>query len=310
MPSTSWDPARLPSQTGRTIVITGGNAGIGYFASEQLAGAGARIVMASRSKDRANAAAASIRSRVPNAQVDFIQLDLSSLGSVREAAEKIRQLGGVDVLINNAGVTSGPNERILTEDGIELVVGTNAFGPYALTALAFPALKPGGRVVSLGSMATRLVKLDAGNLQSDHGKYNFFRAYGYSKHAVHAFALELQRRLSAVGSGVESLLAHPGWAVDALASGRPGITDQDSASKRLVDLISAPVARGKDKGAWPIVRAAVDPGAHGGEFYGPRWSVAGRPVVIEPVASSADPAFGTEFWRQAEAATGVGFDPK
>ncbi|MDQ1569431.1 MAG: hypothetical protein QOF79_105 [Actinomycetota bacterium] len=310
MSSTLWDPARLPPQTGRTVVVTGGNAGIGYFASEQLASAGARIVMASRSKDRADAAAASIRDRVPGAQVDFIRLDLSSLGSIREAAEQIRRLDRVDVLINNAGATSGPNERILTEDGIESVMGTNAFGPFALTALAFPALKDGARVVSLGSMATRIVRLDADNLQSEHGKYNYFRAYGYSKHAMHAFALELQRKLAAAGRGVESLLAHPGFAVDALAPRRPGITDQDSAGKRFVDLISAPIAQGKDKGAWPIVRAAIDPDARGGEFYGRRRSVAGRPVVIAPVASSADPAFGEEFWRQAEAATAIHFEPK
>ena len=309
MSSTSWDPARLPSQAGRTIVITGGNAGIGYFTSEQLAGAGAHIVMASRSTERADAAAASIRDRVPGAQVDFIQLDLASLGSIREAAEKIRQLERVDVLINNAGVTSGPNARVLTEDGLEFVMGTNAFGPYALTALSFPALKEGARVVSLGSMATRIVKLDAHNLQSEHGKFKFFRAYGYSKHAVHGFALELQRKLTAAGSGVESLLAHPGFAVDTLAAKRPGITAQDSAGKRFVDLISAPMAHGKDKGAWPIVRAAVDPNALGGEFYGPKRSVTGRPVVIEPIASSATPQFGAEFWRQAEAATGIRFEP-
>ncbi len=300
-----WDPANLPSQSGRTIVVTGGNAGIGYFVSEQLAGAGARIVLASRSREKADVAAASIRERVPGASVDFVQLDLSSLGAIREAAEKIRGLGGVDVLINNAGATSGANTRVLTEDGLEFVVGSNAFGPFALTALAFPALRAGGRVVSLGSMATRLVKLDAANLQSEHGRYNFFRAYGYSKHAMHAFAFELQRRLSASGSTVESLLAHPGSAVDLLSARRPGINDR----LKPFDLLSAIISQGKDRGAWPVVRAAIDPAAKGGEFYGPRRSVSGRPVLIEPVASSASAEFGADFWRQAEAATGIRFEP-
>ena len=198
----TWDPARLPTQSGKTVVVTGGNAGIGYFVSEQLAAAGARIVMASRSQQKAEAAAASIRSRVPGAQIEFVRLDLASLGTIREAAEKLRKLGPLDVLINNAGTTSGSNSRTLTEDGAELIVGANAFGPFALTALTFPALGAGARIVSLGSMATRIVKLDAENLQSEHGKYSFFRAYGQSKHAMHAFALELQRRLDAAGSGV------------------------------------------------------------------------------------------------------------
>jgi NAD(P)-dependent dehydrogenase (short-subunit alcohol dehydrogenase family) len=306
MPSQSaWDPTALPSQVGKTIVVTGGNAGIGYFVCEQLAAAGARIIMASRSKDRAEIAAASIRERVPGAQIEFVKLDLSSLGSIREAAEKIRKLGPIDVLINNAGATTGSNSREVTEDGLEYVVGSNAFGPYALTALVFPALAKDARVVSLGSMATRLVKLDPANLQSTSGRFNFFRAYAHSKHAMHAFALELQRRLMASGSSVESLLAHPGSAVDLLSSRRPGINDH----RTILDYLTAVISQGKDRGAWPIVRAAIDPGARGGQFYGPHRSVSGRPVLLQPVASSASEEFGDEFWRQAEAATGIAFDP-
>jgi NAD(P)-dependent dehydrogenase (short-subunit alcohol dehydrogenase family) len=307
MPSESpWNPTELPSQSGKTIVVTGGNAGIGYFVSEQLAGAGARVILASRSADRADVAIKSIETRVPGAQLDFVQLDLSSLGSIREAAEKIRKLGPIDVLINNAGATSGSNQRVSTEDGLEFVVGSNAFGPYALTALVFPALAKTGRVVSLGSMATRLVKLDPANLQSTQGKYNFFRAYAYSKHAMHAFALELQRKLAASGSTVESVLAHPGSAVDLLSDKRPGIND---GRVKPLDVLSAVISQGKDRGAWPVVRAAIDPHAKGGEFYGPKRSVAGKPVLLEPVASSASEEFGAEFWRQAEAATGITFEP-
>jgi NAD(P)-dependent dehydrogenase (short-subunit alcohol dehydrogenase family) len=301
-----WDPARLPSQSGRTIVVTGGNAGIGYFVSEQLAAAGARIVMASRSKERADVAAASIRERVPDGQIDFVALDLSSLGAIREAAEKIRKLGPIDVLINNAGATTGSSKRLLTEDGLELVVGSNAFGTFALTALAFPALASDGRVVNLGSMATRIVKLDPGNLQSDHGRYNFFRAYGYSKHAMHAFAFELQRKLTASGSSIESLLAHPGSAVDLLSDRRPGI---NNGPVKPLDILSAIISQGKDRGAWPVVRAAIDPDAKGGEFYGPHRGVAGRPVLVDAVPSSASVEFGDEFWREAEAATGIRFAP-
>jgi NAD(P)-dependent dehydrogenase (short-subunit alcohol dehydrogenase family) len=309
VPEQGWDPARLPSQSGKTIVVTGGNAGIGYFVCEQLAGAGARIVMASRSKQRADVAAASIRERVPGAQVEFVALDLSSLASIATAAESIRAVGPIDVLVNNAGATSGSRKRAVTEDGLEFIVGSNAFGPFALTAQVFPALATHGRVVGLGSMATRIVRLDASDLQSERRRFNFFRAYAQSKHAMQAFALELQRRLAAAGSSVESLLAHPGFAIDTLAPRRPGINDHLGFGARLADLAAAVAAQGKDHGAWPVVRAAIDPDARGGEFYGPSRSVAGKPVTLDPVASSASEDFGAEFWRQAEAATGIRFDP-
>jgi NAD(P)-dependent dehydrogenase (short-subunit alcohol dehydrogenase family) len=301
-----WDPHHVPFQSGKTIVVTGGNGGIGYFVSEQLAAAGARVVLASRSEQKADAAAASIRSRVPGAQLDFVKLNLSSLGAIREAAAKIRTLGSVDVLINNAGATTGSSKRETTEDGLEFVVGSNAFGPYALTALAFPALKKDARIVNLGSMATRLVKLDPGDLQSTKRRYNFFRAYAYSKHAMHAFAFELQRKLAAAGSGVESLLAHPGSAVDLLSEKRLGIND---GPVKPLDVLSAVISQGKDRGAWSVVRAATDPAARGGEFYGPKNGLRGRVVLVDAVPSSASEEFGIEFWRQAEAATGIRFEP-
>jgi NAD(P)-dependent dehydrogenase (short-subunit alcohol dehydrogenase family) len=307
MAKSSWDPARLPSQSGKTFVVTGGNGGIGYFISEQLAEAGARVVMASRSKKKADTAAASIGRRVPGADIGFIALDLSSLGSVREAAEQIRQLDRVDGLINNAGATTGQRTRQTTEDELEFVVGSNAFGPFALTALAFPALGAGSRVVGLGSMATRIVKADIRNLQSTTGKFSFFNAYAYSKHAMHAFAFELQRRLHTAGSPVQSLLAHPGFALDGLSARRRGINDQPT-GRRFAENLLGFFAQGKDRGAWPVVRAATDPAARGGEFYGPSRSVSGSPVMIQPVADSASPSFGVDFWSQAEEATGVRFE--
>jgi NAD(P)-dependent dehydrogenase (short-subunit alcohol dehydrogenase family) len=150
------------------------------------------------------------------------------------------------------------------------------------------------------------VRLDPDDLQSEHGRFNFFRAYGLSKHAMHAFAFELQRRLDAAGSGVESILAHPGSAVDLLSDKRAGIND---GPVKPLDVLSAIISQGKDRGAWPIVRATIDPAAKGGEFYGPRRSVSGRPVLLQPVAASASPEFGAQFWRAAELATGIPFNP-
>jgi NAD(P)-dependent dehydrogenase (short-subunit alcohol dehydrogenase family) len=303
-----WDPERVPSQTGRTVVVTGGNAGIGYFTAEQLARAGARVVLASRSEARARAAIASIRDRVPRSSADFIELDLTSLASVARAAAAIRSLGPVHGLVNNAGLVISPRRRRTTEDGLELLVGGNFFGHFALTAQVFAGLAPDARVVGLGSMSTRVVRLDPSDLLSVR-RYRPFRAYAFSKHLVHGFALELDRRLRAAGSARRSLLAHPGFAVTGLAASRPGVTEQPRARRMAERALFFAVGQGKDAGAWPVVRAMTDPDAVGGAFRGPsRFSLTGTPAQLAPVASSASPVFGAQLWSLAERLTGVSFE--
>ena len=306
--STIWQPEQLPQQHGRTIVVTGAGRGIGYFVSEQLAACGARVIMTTRSTEQAATAAATLRAHVPDARLEFVLLDLASLDSIRSAAAQIRALGPIDVLINNAGRTDPPKRRETTSDGLEVIVGTNAFGTFALTARVFPALAEHARVVSLGSLATRLAKADLTDLQSARD-YSASRAYAASKHLVHAFAFELDRKLRASGSGIESVLAHPGFALDGSAPRRAGVTDLNSKARRVAERALRLIAHGKDRGAWPVVRAALDPAALGGQFYGPSHSATGRPTLTRAVAQSQDPAFGAEFWRQAEVATGLIFEP-
>jgi len=289
------------------VVVTGGNAGIGYFTSEQLARAGARGVLASRSRERADAAAAAIRTQVPDADIGFVQLDLTSLASVARAAARIRELGPVHALVNNAGLVISPPRRRVTEDGIELLVGGNFFGHFALTAQVFDALAPDGRVVGLGSMSTRMVRLDQRDLLSVR-RYGPFRAYALSKHLVHGFAFELDRRLRAAGDTRRSLLAHPGFAVTALAAQRPGVTEQ-AAWRRIAERVLMPIAgQGKDAGAWPTVRAVTDPDAESGTFFGPDRVLKGAPVETAPVRSSSSPEFGAQLWALAERLTNVRFD--
>lgn len=299
----TWDPRNLQSQVGKTFVITGAGRGVGYFEAEQLAAAGARVILTTRGE---TTALDLIRSRVPGASLEHVTLELGSLASIRQAASELAALGPIDVLINNAGKTSGSRSRETTADGLEIMVGTNAFGPFALTALLFPSIT--GRVISLGSLSTRLARADLSDFQQAGGGYSLSKAYAYSKHGVHGFALELDRRLRASGSAVSSILAHPGFALDGSAAARPGVTDRNSAAQRFAERLLRPIAHGKDRGAWPVVRAALDPDAAGGEFYGPSRSVTGRPALARPVPQSADPAFGAEFWRLAEEATGVRFD--
>ncbi len=302
----SWDPRSLPSQAGRTIVVTGGSTGIGYWASEQLASAGARIVIAARYAPKAAEAIASIRARVPGADVTHVPLDLTSLASVRQAAVAIADLGGADVLVNNAGLVISPARRQTTSDGLELLVGGNFVGHFALTALVFPVLRD--RVVGLGSFATRMTPLEPDDLMSEK-RYRPFRAYAFSKHAVHGFAFELDRRLRAAGDARRSLLAHPGYAVNELSEKRPGVISNSHGWQRLSGYLSAPAGQGKDHGAWPVVRAAIDPDAESGDFYGPRdlLGLRGTPVVHAPVASSASPEFGAKLWTLAEQWSGVPF---
>jgi NAD(P)-dependent dehydrogenase (short-subunit alcohol dehydrogenase family) len=302
----SWDPRHLPSQAGRTIVVTGGSTGIGYWVSEQVARAGARVIIAARYAPKAAEAIASIRAHVPDADVSHLPFDLTSIASVRETAAAITELGGADVLVNNAGLVFSPPRRKTTQDGLELLVGGNFLGHFALTALLFPVLRD--RVVGLGSYSTRMVRLDPDDLMSER-TYRPFRAYAFSKHAVHGFAFELDRRLRAAGDARKSLLAHPGYAMNELSEKRPDVIIESPWWVRLGGYLSAPVGQGKDHGAWPVVRAAIDADAESGEFYGPRdmFGLRGTPVVGPPAPSSASPEFGAHLWSLAEQWSGVEF---
>jgi NAD(P)-dependent dehydrogenase (short-subunit alcohol dehydrogenase family) len=295
---TSWHPGDLPDQSGRVFAVTGGNAGLGYFTAEQLARAGARVLLASRSEQRAAVAMSSMRRQVPDADLGFVPLDLASLTSVREASAHLGALDRLDGLVLNAGRTTGSRTREVTEDGNERTLQVNYLGHFALAAGALPSLQrtPGSRVVGLGSLATRIVPLDAEDLQSVH-RFGFFRAYAFSKHAISGFVLELDRRLRAAGSPTAAVLAHPGYALDVLSATRPGVITSEHP---LAERASALGAQGKNRGAACTVRALLDPTLQGGEFVGPRWAVAGRPVPARPARSSAAPEFGRKLWDLSE----------
>lgn len=302
----TWDPRALPSQEGRTIVVTGGSTGIGYWVTEQLAATGARLVIAARYAPKAQEAIASIRARVPGADVSHLPFDLTSLDAVRATADAIAGLGGVDVLVNNAGLVLSPARRRTTKDGLELLVGGNFVGHFALTALVFPVLRD--RVVGLGSLSTAMWRLEPGDLMSER-RYRPMRAYAFSKHAVHGFAFELDRRLRAAGDPRKSVLAHPGYAVNGLSEKRPEVILNSRGWQRVGGVLTAPVGQGKDRGAWPVVRAAIDPDAVSGDFFGPTrvLGLRGAPDRVSPVASSASPEFGARLWSLAEEWSGIPF---
>ena len=305
--SRGWDPGDIPSLAGRVAVVTGAGRGIGYFTAEALARAGATVVITTRRPEQAEHALDSIRSHVVGADVSAVTLDLASLASVRAAVTELPAT--IDLLINNGGDTDPPRRRETTADGLERTVATNAYGPFALTALLIPRLTASARVVWLGSLSTRLAKADPADLEQRNRKYDRSLAYATSKHLHHAFALELDRRLRSANATIRSVLAHPGFALNAPAARRPGITDTASRAQHLGERLLTPMTHGKDRGAWSVLRAATDPSAKGGEFYGPSRSVTGRPVLTKPVAQSASAEFGAAAWAAAEAATGVEFRP-
>jgi NAD(P)-dependent dehydrogenase (short-subunit alcohol dehydrogenase family) len=303
-----WDPRRLPNASDSTIVITGANAGIGFFVAAQLAGAGARIVLACRDESRAQAAMAAIRARVPGASLSFLSLDTSDLDSVRAAADGILSLERVDVLIENAGMVHAPRERAADAAGNELVLSTNLLGHFALTALVMPVLRatPGSRIVLLGSLISRLYDFRIGDLQL-RAHYSAARAYAHSKIGMQSFGFELDRRLRVAAAGPAAIVAHPGYSISGLTATIPGV-NEPSAGTRLVDALQAPMAQSKERGAWPIVRAAIDPEVQGGQYWGPRLVTRGRPVLQSPTHGSTDPAVAAELWAKLEEYTGVPFD--
>ncbi|RNG20092.1 SDR family NAD(P)-dependent oxidoreductase [Streptomyces botrytidirepellens] len=309
MPSVSstppWDVHRLPRADDRVVLVTGGNAGIGYFIAEQLSATGATVVLGSRSPGKAEAAMAAIRERVPDARVRALRLDLADLSSLETAVGALES-AHLDAVVHNAGVALDDPPRRETVDGHELMFGTNHLGHFALTTWLMPLLSaaPAGRVVTMGSFAAKTERLDLDDPQSRRD-YRPKRTYGRSKLAQMSFGLELDRRLRATGSTVASVVVHPGGALDSLTPSRPPVHVR-TLGTRLGGAPAGVLLQGKDAGAWPAVRAVLDPDVHGGQLWGPRaFGLRGRPRR-EPVwAHLADTAAAARLWDVSRTLTGV-----
>jgi NAD(P)-dependent dehydrogenase (short-subunit alcohol dehydrogenase family) len=287
----------LPDEAARRVfVVTGGHAGIGYFASEQLAAAGAEVVLASRRADRADLAMQAIRRHVPDARISHIALDLSRLSAVRDAGAQIAQLPRVDGLILNAAALT-QKKRTLTEDGHELVFGTNYFGNAALVAEVLPSLRHSARIVTMGSMAHGIGRIHLDDLERAQSAYRGFRTYATSKLAQMLFAVELDRRLRARNSSIISAIAHPGGALDGLTPDRPPAFVSSSRQRRAAALQRAFV-QGKDRAAWPAVHAALAPEVRGGQLWGPGNRSGRAAPKVEPLRGALDDAaLARELWE-------------
>ncbi|TDV56506.1 SDR family NAD(P)-dependent oxidoreductase [Actinophytocola oryzae] len=298
-----WDVRRLPRADGRTFLVTGGNAGVGYFVAEQLAGTGATVVLGSRDIARADAAMASIRSRVPGALVRHVRLDLADHASLESTAG---QLGSLDAVVCNAGVMLDHPPRRETAAGHELMFATNHLGHFLLVRWLLPLLtaSAAGRVVTTGSFVARSARFDLTDPQSTRD-YAPKRAYARSKLAQMLFAFELDRRLRAEGSPVRSVVNHPGGALDSLTPDRPPVHAR-TAGQRLRGLPAGLVVQGKEAGAWPAVRAVLDPSVAGGGLCGPRvFGMRGEPGLETVRGRLADPELAAGLWAATVDLTGV-----
>jgi NAD(P)-dependent dehydrogenase (short-subunit alcohol dehydrogenase family) len=287
-----WTPEDLPGQSGRTVVITGATSGIGRAAAEELARAGARVVLAVRSTERGERVAAALPGTA-----EVRALDLTDLASVRAFAEAWDE--PIDVLVNNAGVMAVPEGR--TKDGFETQIGTNHLGHFALTGLLLGHVRD--RVVTVASGAHRIGKIDLEDLNWERRRYQRWPAYGQSKLANLLFTLELQRRLAASGSPVRAVAAHPGWAATEL---------QTRTANRLMDgfatLGNKLLAQSGEQGAWPTLYAATQD-IPGGAYAGPDgpFEMRGHPHLVTPSSAAQDAETARGLWALSERLTGVAY---
>ncbi|TFD55498.1 SDR family NAD(P)-dependent oxidoreductase [Cryobacterium frigoriphilum] len=296
-----WNPRRLPAQHGRTFVVTGANAGLGYFTSEQLASAGADLILACRNEARAQNAATRIRERVPGASVSTLTIDVADLRSVAAAAERMLALPRLDGLILNAGIVHPPTDRSVSLDGNELVFATNYLGHAALVDAVLPVLDrtPGSRIVSLGSLISRMMDSSLDDLQLET-TYSGWKAYAQSKIASQVLGFDLDRRLRSRGSQVRSLVAHPGYSISGLTPRIRGVNDV-TGGKRVIDGLQRVLgAQGKHQGAYSVVRAALDESLPGGAYVGPRFLVRGAPIRQPATRTSRDPGIAALLRERTE----------
>jgi len=298
---THWTASDIPSQRGRTAVITGAG-GLGFQGALALAHAGANVIIAGRNPSKGAAAIHQIRQSVPGANVVFGTLDLASLDSIEAFGRSLRSShDSLDLLINNAAVMTPP-KRLATADGFELQLGTNYLGHFALTAQLLPLLRKGNkpRVVSLSSVAARSGTINFDDLQAQHS-YRPMQVYSQSKLACLMFALELQRRSDAADWGIQSIAAHPGISRTNLLTNGAGTWSAPGMVRRYMWFLFQPAAQG----ALPSLFAATSPQAQGGVYYGPDklGETRGYPAVAKIPPQALDTSVAARLWIESEGLT-------
>ncbi len=305
--SAKWSTEQIPDQRGRTAIVTGANSGLGLVTARELARRGARVILACRNIDKGAQAAREIERASLGADVELAPLDLGDLSSVEAFADSFRashESGGLDLLVNNAGVMAPPRRQ--TVDGFELQLGTNLLGHFALTARLIGLMegRTDARVVTLSSNAHKMGRIDFDDLQSER-RYTRWGAYGQSKLADLMFSLELDRRLRRSGSSVKSVAAHPGYAATNLQTAAAPALD-----RIVMQFTNLIVAQSAEAGALPSLYAATYPGLQGGSYVGPDGigEFRGHPHLVSPNRAARDEQVAARLWSVSEELTGVRFE--
>ena len=298
----AWTLDDIPDQTGKTAVVTGANGGLGLETAKALAGKGAHVVMAARDQEKALTARDMIHTAHPDASTEIVELDLGSLASVASAASTIlASHPKIDLLVNNAGLMALPERA--TVDGFEMQFGVNHLGHWALTAQLMPAIATtdDARVVTVTSFARLGGRpVDPSNPHL-HGTYSPWKGYNQSKLANYLFAIGLQRDFTRDGIRAASLAAHPGLSHTEMQSRAAAGGGTGRTSERF----AATTGLSPAEGALPLLRAATDPEAKGGEFYGVRFVTRGPAVHIKVRRRNLDRDIAT-LWQVSQRETGLG----
>jgi len=304
-----WTEQDMPSLDGRIVVVTGANSGLGYEGTRAFAATGATVVMACRSTDRGEQAAAEIRRQVPDADLDVRECDLGDLSSVAAFADSFTSdYDDLHVLCNNAGVMALPRGE--TTDGFEQQFGINHLGHFALTGhlLGTLAATDGARVVTQSSGAHEQGRIDFEDLQHEQS-YGKWEAYSQSKLANVLFGYELDRRAEEAGLGLTSVVCHPGYA-DTDLQRRAGEAGGGAIGAAVMQVANVVLAQSQEQGTLPMLYAATHEGISGGEYVGPGgfMNMRGSPTVQDSSNRSYNRATATRLWEVSEDLTGVEYE--
>ncbi|PJF39543.1 MAG: short-chain dehydrogenase [Phototrophicales bacterium] len=305
MSSTKWTAQDIPDLSGKVMIVTGGNSGLGYWSVFELARKGAHVIMTARDMAKGEKARQQIVADVPSASIEVMRLDLADLSSVRAFAESFGQKHAqLDVLMNNAGVMAMPRRE--TKDGFEMQFGTNHLGHFALTGLLFDHIvnTPNSRVVTVSSGAhTRSAGINFDDLMGER-EYGKWAAYSQSKLANLLFAYELQRLFDKMGVSAISVGAHPGYAATNLQN-----VDDAPIARFILKITNRVFAQDARQGALSQLYAATAPDVRGGDYVGPTglMGMRGTPGIVKSSEASYDEAAAKRLWEVSEQLTGIAY---
>jgi len=300
MAKSDWNTDNIPDQTGRVVIITGATSGLGREAARVFAGKNAEVILAVRNVEKGKGVSDEIKKEFSDARILVKKMDLSNLESVRQfAGVVIKEFDRLDILINNAGVMMCPYAK--TEDGFEIQMGTNHLGHFALTGILMPLLKgtEGSRIVATSSVAHNFGNIDFTDINWVKRKYNTRKAYGDSKLANLYFTYELAGKLGDGTSSPRVTAAHPGWTSTELQR-----------HSGMFLFLNKFFGQGVKMGTLPTLRAALDPGAKQGDYFGPSgfMEMHGNPVRVKSNKLSHDQQKANQLWEISERLTGIRFE--